>query len=321
MPDTQPAYTALLQTGELANRAVQAVQMLHSCQLCPRRCGINRLENETGFCRIGRLARVASFGPHFGEEAPLVGVHGSGAIFFAQCNLACVFCQNHEISQHGQDEAEMDATQLAKVMLKLQAQGVHNINLVSPSHVVPQILEALVLAAEQGLAIPLVYNSGGYDALETLALLNGIVDIYMPDTKFFSAQLAEQYCQAPDYPLHARQAIQAIHQQVGDLQINQQGVAWRGLLIRHLVMPAGLAGTAQWLNFLAKEISVDTYINLMDQYRPCAQATSFSELNRSITRQEYEEVLQLAEQNGLSRLDQRSHHVMDTILRALLYKR
>jgi putative pyruvate formate lyase activating enzyme len=247
---------------------------------------------------------VASFHAHFGEEAPLVGSHGSGTIFFSWCNLRCLFCQNYEISQLGEGEAITPDT-LAMMMLVLQQRGSHNINLVSPSQVVPPILEALELAVEYGLTIPLVYNTGGYDALATLALLDGIVDIYMPDMKYADAAIAQELSGIKDYPAHNRAAVKEMHRQVGDLATDENGVATRGLLVRHLVLPEGLAGTADVVQFLATEISPSTYLNIMDQYRPCHKAHTRPPLDRPLTRQEYRQAVDLALAAGLTRLDDR----------------
>lgn len=311
-------YQNLHHTGELRRRAEQALEGLRSCQTCPRRCHVNRLKNEHGFCRVGRLAKIASYSPHFGEEDPLVGSDGSGTIFFAQCNLACAFCQNYEISHLGDSAQEASAQSLARIMLDLQGQGVHNLNFVTPSHVVPQILEALSLAADQGLHLPLVYNSSGYDALDTLKLLDSVVDIYMPDAKFFSPETARRYCQARDYPECSRQAILEMHRQVGDLKIDDKAVAVRGLLVRHLVMPEDLAGTRQWMEFLAREVSPNTYVNIMDQYRPCGDVMAHPELQRPITPKEYEAALEAARQAGITRLDQRRLHLSGRLWQALL---
>jgi putative pyruvate formate lyase activating enzyme len=239
-----------------------------------------------------------------GEEDPLRGTHGSGTIFFSWCNLRCQYCQNADISQHGHGQA-VEPEEIAAMMLALQAQGCHNINLVSPSHVVPAILTALLHAVEAGLRIPLVYNTGGYDALETLRLLDGVVDIYMPDMKYADAQVAHRLSQVEDYPEVNRAAVKEMHRQVGDLVLDQRGIAQRGLLVRHLVLPGGLAGTAEIARFLAQEVSTETYINLMDQYRPCYRAHQFPPLDRPITAQEYAEALQAARQAGLHRFDQR----------------
>lgn len=281
-------------------RARQAVARLESCQICPRHCRVDRLKDEKGFCRIGRLSRVASYTPHFGEEAPLVGRGGSGTIFFAGCNLSCVFCQNYDISQMDQGQ-DVPAEVLARMMLRLRDSGCHNINFVTPTHVVPQILEALVLAGEEGLNIPLVYNSGGYDSAETLRLLDGIFDIYMPDMKYGSDELAIKYSHAPKYTEYAKSAIREMHRQVGDLVMDEDGIAVRGLLVRHLVLPEGSAGTAEVARFLSQEISKNTYLNIMAQYRPEYNACSHPELDRSITLQEYSEAVRLAAAAGLSR--------------------
>jgi len=281
-------------------RARQAVARLELCQICPRHCRVNRLKGERGFCRVGRLSRVASYTPHFGEEAPLVGRGGSGTIFFAGCNLSCVFCQNYDISQMDQGQ-DVPAEVLARMMLRLQDSGCHNINFVTPTHVVPQILEALVLAGEEGLNVPLVYNSGGYDSAETLRLLDGIFDIYMPDMKYGSDELAIKYSHAPKYTEYAKSAIREMHRQVGDLVMDEDGIAVRGLLVRHLVLPEGLAGTAEVVRFLSQEISKNTYLNVMAQYRPEYNACSFPELKRCVTLQEYSEAVRLALAAGLSR--------------------
>jgi putative pyruvate formate lyase activating enzyme len=305
----EPTYISLHKNGILAQRIEQALNGLQSCELCPRCCRVDRTAGQTGVCKTGRNAIVASHAPHFGEEAPLVGRYGSGTIFFSNCNLNCVFCQNFDISHEGEGR-EVTASQLAGMMLELQEQRVHNINLVSPSHVVPQILEALPEAIEGGLNIPLVYNTGGYDSVETLKLLEGIVDIYMPDIKFFSDIPALFYCTAPDYPQIVRKALKEMHRQVGDLQLNNRGHAMRGLLVRHLVMPDGLAGTEQVMRFLAEELSSDTYVNIMDQYRPCGDVKNFKELQRSVTPEEFEEAISTARAAGLNRLHSRERPIL-----------
>lgn len=283
---------------ELQSRAEEAIRRLEHCEICPRRCGVNRVDGERGFCRTGRLAKVSSAGPHYGEEPPLVGYHGSGTIFFAGCNLACVFCQNYEISQLDMG-VEVTAERLAGIMMHLQLTGCHNVNLVSPTHVVPQILEALVIASEMGLSIPLVYNSGGYDSVETLRLLDGIIDIYMPDAKYGSDEMAIRYSNAPGYVGVMKAAIREMHRQVGDLVI-ENGIAVKGLLVRHLVLPNNLAGTEEVVRFIS-ELSKNTYINIMDQYRPEYKADQYTELSRRITLSEYREALRLARAAGLSR--------------------
>jgi putative pyruvate formate lyase activating enzyme len=300
----EPAYLQLHRTGELRERVREAYHGLEECALCPRRCQVNRRSGETGACRTGEEAIVASYSPHFGEESPLVGHHGSGTIFFSWCNLRCRFCQNCDISQFGSGEP-VEPTGLATIMLRLQGLGCHNINLVSPSHVVPQILVGVYIAAEAGLHIPLVYNTGGYDAMDTLALLEGIVDIYMPDMKYADADIAHRYSGIVDYPHHNQEAVKEMHRQVGDLVMDQDGIALRGLLVRHLVLPEGLAGTEEIMRFLAEDISKDTYLNIMDQYRPCHEAHELPPLNRRITRSEYSTAVQAAQAVGLTRLDRR----------------
>jgi putative pyruvate formate lyase activating enzyme len=278
--------------------------LLAQCHLCARKCGVNRLDGEIGQCGTADKAIVSSFGPHFGEEAPLVGRHGSGTIFFAYCNLHCVFCQNYSISQHGEGSA-VDSQELAGMMLSLQAKGCHNINLVSPTHVVPFILEAFEIAAGEGLQLPIVYNTGGYDAMETLRLLDGIVDIYMPDMKYSEAKAGEKYSGVKRYPQVNRAAVKEMHRQVGDLHTDGSGVATRGLLVRHLVLPHRLAGTEGVVKFLAREISDNTYLNVMAQYHPCYRAFDYAELSRPVTSEEFAEAIGLARQYGLNRLDER----------------
>ena len=296
------AYLELYRSGKLRERIEAAVSSLESCSLCPHSCGVNRLTGDVGKCRTPREAIVSSYGPHFGEEAPLVGGHGSGTIFFTNCNLRCQFCQNYSISQLGEGE-KVNREELADMMLSLQAKGCHNINLVSPTHLVPQILEAVEIAVESGLHLPLVYNSGGYDSVETLRILDGIVDIYMPDMKYDDEETAKELSGIESYPSTNKAAIKEMHQQVGDLKINEQGVAERGLLVRHLVLPNGLAGTKGIVNFLSREISPNTYVNIMAQYYPCYRAFQIESLVRRISPVEFHEALSLAREAGLSRLD------------------
>jgi putative pyruvate formate lyase activating enzyme len=292
----------LYRSGRLRERVNAAVSALENCSLCPRACGVNRLAGNAGKCRTARQAIVSSYGPHFGEEAPLVGRHGSGTIFFANCNLQCLFCQNYSTSQLGEGE-EVSKEELARVMLSLQAQGCHNINLVSPSHVVPQILEALELAATSGLHVPLVYNSGGYDSVKTLRMLDGIIDIYMPDMKYDDERTARELSGIEGYPAANRAAVKEMHRQAGDLEVDEEGAVRRGLLIRHLVLPHGLAGTRGIVGFLSREISRNTYVNIMDQYRPCYRAFQVPGLGRRISAMELREALSLAREAGLHRLD------------------
>ncbi|MCG6919364.1 MAG: radical SAM protein [Deltaproteobacteria bacterium] len=300
----EPSYLKTHKDGVLEKRIEAALAILENCRLCPRHCGVNRLEGELGVCRAGREAVVSSYSPHFGEEDPLVGQQGSGTIFMTHCNLRCVFCQNYEIS-HLSEGVKVSSSDLAQMMLTLQRRGCHNINFVTPTHMVPQILEALPEAIEGGLKVPLVYNCGGYEEVDTLRLLNGIFDIYMPDFKFWDSEVATRFCSAPDYPEKACSAIKEMHQQVGDLTLNEEGIAQRGLLVRHLVMPEGLAGSREIMRFLAKEVSKDTYVNVMSQYRPCGEAHKFPELRRAITTEEYREAVSMAQEEGIHRLDER----------------
>lgn len=276
--------------------------MLDNCTLCPRNCRADRKKGEKGFCRAGFLPKIASFSPHFGEEKPLVGIHGSGTIFLTHCNLGCRFCQNYAIS-HLDEGEEISFARLSRIMTGLQALGCHNINFVSPTHFVPQILRALPEAIDNGLSVPLVYNTGGYDAEETLQLLDGIFDIFMPDIKYSTKEVAEKYSQAPDYPDKVKIAVKIMHKQVGDLILNDEGIALRGLLIRHLVLPSGLAGTGDIMKFLASEISQNTYVNIMAQYYPCGDIPPESPLSRRITQKEYIRALEIAKEAGITRLD------------------
>lgn len=302
MDEFEPGYIRLVREGKLTERIQAANKILESCTLCPRRCQVNRLEGERKFCRMGKLPVVSSFGPHFGEERPLVGRSGSGTIFLTYCNLGCIFCQNYDISHLGHGE-EVSLERLAEMMLSLQKIGCHNINFVTPTHAAAQILTALEIAIEQGLHLPLVYNCGGYESIETIRLLEGIFDIYMPDFKYTEAEVARSLSQAKDYPERAKQAIKEMHRQVGDLVINKQGIALRGLLVRHLVLPQGLAGTKEAMRFLAQEISPHTYVNVMDQYRPCFKANEYPPIDRRPTPEEFQEAVRSAREQGLHRLD------------------
>ena len=299
----EPAYVALLRSGELRRRVEAAYERMHNCDLCGRKCGVDR-HTTHGACKTGTKAVVASYGPHFGEEDPLRGYGGSGTIFFSWCNLNCQFCQNYDISQLGHGE-EMEPEEVASMMLSLQARGCHNINLVSPSHVVAPILAAVLIAAEAGLRLPLVYNTGGYDSMEALRLLDGVVDIYMPDMKYADEEIAYRYSRVRNYPAVNQAAVKEMHRQVGDLVLDERGIALRGLLVRHLVLPGGLAGTPEIARFLAEEVSPDTYINIMDQYRPCYRARQYPPLDRPITPREYEEAVEAARRAGLHRFDKR----------------
>ncbi|OIP89799.1 MAG: radical SAM protein [Syntrophaceae bacterium CG2_30_49_12] len=298
----ESSYLKLYREGKLQDRIDQAIEIMRNCRLCPRECKVDRLSGEIGHCQTGRKARVASFNAHFGEEVPLVGRFGSGTIFISYCSLLCSFCQNFEISHLGEGR-EVDPAAMAAMMLALMRRGCHNINFVTPTHVVPQILEGLILAVEQGLNIPLVYNSGGYDRVDTLKILDGIFDIYMPDFKFWDEKWAKRFCHASDYREHAMAAIREMHRQVGDLVVDESGLAVKGLLVRHLVMPRGVADTGEIMKFLATEISVNTYVNIMDQYRPSGEASGEIMINRHITGEEFALAIQQAKQAGLTRLD------------------
>jgi putative pyruvate formate lyase activating enzyme len=300
--DTYPSYRALARSGELQRRAAAAREALRACRVCPHACGVNRLEDRTGICGVGRLARVASWFPHHGEEDCLRGWRGSGTIFLAGCNLRCVFCQNYDIS-HAPAGAPVTADRLADLMLELQAAGCHNVNWVTPSHVVPQLLEALARAAARGLRLPIVYNTSAYDAVDTLRWLDGVVDIYLPDFKFWDPAVAARLTRAPDYPAAARAALREMHRQVGDLVCDASGLARRGVLVRHLVMPGGLAGTASVAAWLAREISPRTCVNVMPQYRPAGAVRrvlgQFPDLARPLDAGEHENALAAARAAGL----------------------
>jgi len=301
----EPAYLRLARTGELVRRIEQAYEHLSSCDLCAQNCRVDRRVTK-GVCRTGVRAVVSSHGPHHGEESPLSGPpyggRGSGTIFFTWCNLKCQFCQNYDISQLG-DGREVEPEEIAAMMLDLQARGCHNINFVSPSHVVAQILAAVAIAAQAGLRLPLVYNTGGYDSLVALQLLDGVVDIYMPDMKYADAKLAIRLSKARNYPEVNRAAVKEMHRQVGDLVMDEHGVAQCGLLVRHLVMPGGMAGTPEVAQFLAEEVSRDTYLNVMGQYHPCYKAQEHPPLDRRITPKEYAEAVAACRAAGLYRFD------------------
>ena len=299
MDTYQPAYLNLLKSSDLKKRVAEAYRHLSICDVCALKCPIDRRAGELGACKTGERARVSSYGPHFGEEDPLRGHRGSGTIFFTRCNLRCQYCQNHDISQTDTGH-EVEPEELASIMLDLQEQGCHKINLVSPSHVVPQILAGVLIAAQAGLHVPLVYNSGGYDSIIMLQLLNGVVDIYMPDMKYADPKIGHKFSKIPNYPQVNQAAVKEMYRQVGDLQLDASGIATRGLLVRHLVLPNNLAGTDQVVGFIADQISTNTYFNLMDQYRPAFRAHDLPELNRRITQAEYQEAIQRAKESGLT---------------------
>jgi putative pyruvate formate lyase activating enzyme len=307
-----PAYVRAFEDGVLQQRAAEAIESLRSCKVCPRDCEIDRLNNKIGVCKSGRLARVASAFPHFGEEDCLRGWNGSGTIFFGWCNLRCVFCQNFETSQFGEG-AEVTDAELAQIMLGLQRIGCHNINFVTPEHVVPQILEALVIAVERGLRLPLVYNTSAYDSLESIQWMDGIVDVYMPDFKLWDAEHCRKYLVASDYAESARKVIAAMHAQVGELTVDENGLAMRGVLVRHLVMPGLLDDTREIMYWMVENMSGDTYVNVMDQYYPAHKVETsprLAEINRSISADELCGALELARNAGLWRFDTRWRHVI-----------
>ncbi len=301
-----PAYLRTYEEGRLREKVEEALEALRDCTLCPRTCHVNRMENRFAVCRVGRYARVSAFFPHFGEEDVLRGWRGSGTIFFSWCNLRCVFCQNFETSQIGEG-VDVTPRELAAMMLRLQELGCHNINTLSPEHVVPQILEALPYAIERGLQLPIVYNTSAYDSLHSIRLVDGVVDIYMPDFKLWDRERARRYLLAPDYPEVARQVIAAMHAQVGDLRVNEDGIALKGLLVRHLVMPGMLEDTREILRWLGR-LSPDTYVNVMDQYYPAWKAKTdpkYQDINRRILPEELEQAYRYAREAGLWRLDRR----------------
>ena len=302
-----PAYARLEAQGELVERIAQAYKKLEKCDLCPHRCGANRLDGEKGFCNAPGRAVVYSHSPHFGEELPLVGRGGSGTIFFSNCNLRCVFCQNWPIAHLGRGR-EVDDESLADMMLNLQRRGCHNINLVTPTHVMPHILSATRIALKKGLHLPLCYNTGGYETVENIRLLDGIVDIYLPDLKFMGREESARYVVqgVGDYPEMAQQAIVEMHRQVGELVVDDRGIARRGLMVRHLVMPNHVAGTREFVDWVARNLSRDTYVNIMPQYRVEHMAFDYQEIARAITSREFVEAMEWAKKAGLRNLDERS---------------
>ena len=288
-----PSYVLLQEKGELNHRILLLREFLEECRLCPRECGVNRLVGEVGVCQAGRELKVSSAFPHFGEESPLVGRHGSGTIFLTHCNLRCAFCQNYDISHDGNGE-RITPSDLARIMLRLQEMGCHNINFVTPTQYAPQILSSLPEAIEKGLRLPIVYNCSGYEPLEVIRLLEGVVNIYMPDVKYLDEKHSKRFSSASDYPEVVKQVLKEMHRQVGDLTMDSSGIAERGLLIRHLVMPNGVASSEAVLKFIAEEISIHSYVNVMDQYRPEYRANEYPEINRRITHKEFLETIHWA---------------------------
>ena len=304
----QPFYIEAFKKGLLSKKAAQARKMLESCTLCPRQCRVDRTAGELGLCRTGEKAHLAFYKSHYGEETPLVGKNGSGAFFFTYCNLLCIFCQNYELSHEGCGR-EVSDSELADIMMILQDGGCPNIHFITPTHVLSPILSALEIAVQKGLCIPLVYNSSGYESFEVLKLLDGLIDIYMPDFKFWDSEVARRLCNAPDYPEIARQAVKEMHRQVGDLKIEEDGIARRGLLLRHLLMPAGMAGTREVMRFVAQEISPDTYVNIMPQFRPYGRSREIRELMQPIRKPDYVNALEAAREEGIFRIDRRPGRV------------
>ncbi len=303
----RPAYAKLAAQGELEDRVNMFYKIMESCELCPRRCRVNRLEGERGFCQAPGKAVVYSHQPHFGEELPLVGQRGSGTIFFSNCNLRCVFCQNWPIAHLGWGSTVSDE-ELADMMINLQVMGCHNINLVTPTHVLPNIVGAVKIALEKGLHIPLCYNTSGYELVSIIKMLDGIIDIYLPDLKFMDGVEAERYnlAAAYDYPEKAMQSIAEMHRQVGDMVTNKENIALSGLMIRHLVMPNRVAGTEDFTRWVADNLSTETYVNIMAQYRVEYKAFEYEEIARAITTEEFVEAIEWARDAGLTNLDQRS---------------
>jgi putative pyruvate formate lyase activating enzyme len=295
-----PSYIRTKADGTLENRANELEERLRSCTLCPRKCRVDRLSGALGHCQAPAELLISSVFPHYGEEAPLVGAGGSGTIFLTHCNLKCLFCQNHEISMGG-DGRPYSSKNLAATMVEMQRRGCHNINFVTPTHYVPQILKSLSLAVDAGLSVPLIYNCGGYESLDVIRALDGIVDIYMPDIKFLNPDLAKRYCNAPDYPDVVREVIKEMQRQVGDLVTDDSGIAQRGLVIRHLVMPTLAENTREVLSFIREEISQDAFVNVMAQYHPCYQAFQHPEIARRSTTKEYTEAVEYARKIGLRR--------------------
>ncbi len=294
----ETSYCRTFKTGKLPKVAEHAAAILEKCSLCPHRCGVNRLKEEKGVCRTGSKAVVYSYMAHLGEEPPISGEKGSGTIFFANCNLACCYCQNFRFSQTGEGR-EVTAEELAGLMLELQGKGCHNINLVTPTHVMPQILAAVAIAAGKGLTVPLVYNTGGYELPEIIYLLDGTVDIYLPDMRYADPAHALKYSKAPDYPKYNRGAVSEMYRQVGEAQFDEEGIMQRGMIVRHLVLPGNISGTADTMKFLAEEVSAETYVSLMSQYFPCHKSAEFPELDRKISLEEFEAAQREMERHGL----------------------
>jgi len=297
-----PSYLSLYESGKLKQIADRLYSFYKNCELCPRDCRVNRTQNQLGKCRASDRGKVSNAFPHYGEEAPLVGKKGSGTIFFSNCGLRCIYCQNYTISIEGEG-VEIPDRRLAETMLNIQNMGCHNINLVTPTHYLPNIVNALTIAVPKGLKLPLVYNTGGYERVEILKLLDGVIDIYMPDCKYMDPEYSAKYSsEAYSYPYYVKGALKEMYRQVGDLTLDAKGIAHHGLIIRHLVLPNRLAGTREFLKFVAEELSKNTYVNIMRQYRPEYKAKDYPEINRRITSKEYSEALAWAKEFGLNRM-------------------
>lgn len=293
-----PSYLDSYQNGTLNKTSEYLFNLLASCSICPRKCKVNRLKNEKGFCKTGLKPLVCSFMPHHGEEPPVSGTKGSGAVFFTYCNMACSYCQNYEFSQSGQGR-EVDVAELAQIMLELQETGSHNLNLVTPTHVLPQILKALELAIPKGFRLPIVYNTGGYELPEIIKLLKGIVDIYLPDMRYGDAEMSVKYSSAPDYPKYNQAAVKEMHLQVGIAKMDNRGIIKSGVIIRHLVLPENVSGTDKIMKFIKEELSEDSYISLMSQYMPYYRASEFKEISRRLKLKEYKEAKLILQRYGL----------------------
>lgn len=293
-----PSYLNSYNNGQIEKQSGDLFKTLESCSICPRKCAVNRLKGEKGFCKTGARAKVYSFMPHHGEEPPISGKNGSGTIFFSNCNMACLYCQNYEFSQEGRGR-EVDDEELSSIMLKLQEEGCHNINLVTPTQIIAQILKAVTAAIKKGLKIPLVYNTSGYELPQTIRLLDGIVDVYIADMRYADNWAAEEYSDAPDYPFYNMQSLKEMHRQVGVAEIDDQGIIRRGLLIRHLVLPNGISGTDKIMKFIREELSPDTYVSLMSQYLPYYKASASKLIARRISKEEYAKAKEILNKYGL----------------------
>ena len=298
---TKPSYLDLITKEEFENRVELLFEILENCELCPRKCGVNRLKDELGYCKMGKELVVSSFGPHFGEESELVGIYGSGTIFLSGCSLLCVYCQNYEVSNNRVGKISSEQ-KVADFMLALQKMGCHNINLVTPTHFVPQLVKSIGIGVKKGLKIPIVYNCSGYENVEVIRLLDGIIDIYLPDIKYGTTEPAKEYSNAPDYFKRVKESVNEMYNQVGNLKVNNQGIAYKGLIIRHLVLPNDQSGSEEVLGYISK-LSENIFVNFMDQYSPLGKANEFRKIDRCITSKEYDNVILIAKKLGLKIAD------------------